>query len=459
MTHYRRESYKMANKTKVQKAKSVREICQNQPKSQSDGIVECKQQGCISEAGSWSFSNNSNSKLSCNDDCKPVKKNCELTEKQRKKFATDEQKQREKLEKRNKAFSRRKSKNISIPKNKDDKEQPKKVFHKKNYNWKHQHCQDIMIMPTASGIKNQYNQLRENIIDDMLVLEEKLEDIVLDTTVELGGKSVAKFGARSGAKMTAGAAGFFGGPTGLLTEGLAVLSTIVDGVNTIIETKSSIVQEVEKFTKVYNEKQAKIQQLSKDVKRTQKYIDLNSRNNPKNLGKELNSKEKETLKDLNKEIQEKTESIRQKAIESAKKNPCLRAKKCQLVTFQESDEKSKQMNSPNGCCPGQTGHHLLPKSYFNKNCPEYNEKHAPCVCVEGSNQYLGTHGNMHTFQDKHAEDEIENGQLSYLSAKKAAIQSLKDTYTTTKCDSACIEQQLDEYHTNICGKEPIINPV
>ncbi|MCP3850151.1 MAG: hypothetical protein GY694_07950, partial [Gammaproteobacteria bacterium] len=47
----------------------------------------------------------------------------------------------------------------------------------------------------------------------------------------------------------------------------------------------------------------------------------------------------------------------------------------------------------------------------------------------------------------------------YLSAKKAAIQSLKDTYTTTKCDSACIEQQLDEYHTNICGKEPIINPV
>lgn len=450
----------MATKTKVQKAKSVREICQGQPKTQSDGIVDCKQQGCISEAGAWTFSNKSNSKLSCNNDCKPVKKNCELTDKQRKKFATEEQEQREKLDKRNKAFGRRKNKNISIPKNKDGKEQTNKVFRKKNYNWKHQHCQDIMIMPTAAGIKDQYNQLRENIIDDMLALEEKLEDIVFDTTVELGGKSIAKFGGKAGAKLAAGASGFLGGLTGIVTEGVAVVWTVVDGVDTYIETKDRIIQEVDKFTKNYNEKKLQIEQLSKDVKRTQNYIDLNKRNNSnKPDSKQLNPFEKETLEDLKKEIQEKTDSIRQKAIESAKKNPCLRAKKCQLVTFEESDKSSKQMNNSNGCCPGQTGHHLLPKSYFEKTCPNYNEKHAPCICVEGSNQHLGTHGKMHTFQDSFAEKKIEKGQLSYLSAKKAAIQSLEDTFTTTKCDRTCIEQQLDEYHTNVCGKDPLINPV
>ncbi|WP_198264389.1 hypothetical protein [sulfur-oxidizing endosymbiont of Gigantopelta aegis] len=154
----------MAKRTNAQKAKIVKENCQRQPTTPSEGIVDCKQQGCISEAGEWAYSNESNAKLNCRQDCKSLKKTCELTEKQKKKFATEDKKQQKKLEKRNAAFARRKKKGLPLPKKKDGSEQTKKNKQNKNYNWKNQHCQDIMIMPNAEGIRDNYNQLRDELM-------------------------------------------------------------------------------------------------------------------------------------------------------------------------------------------------------------------------------------------------------------------------------------------------------
>ncbi len=42
-------------------------------------------------------------------------------------------------------------------------------------------------------------------------------------------------------------------------------------------------------------------------------------------------------------------------------NPCLRARKCMLVPY---DKELNQKLAGNGCCPEQTGHHILPDTMF-----------------------------------------------------------------------------------------------
>ncbi len=78
--------------------------------------------------------------------------------------------------------------------------------------------------------------------------------------------------------------------------------------------------------------------------------------------------------------------------------------------------------------------------------------------MEGTTQFSGTHGKMHKFQDKYASEAIKNSQLSYQDAKKSALLSLKETFKNSKCNSQCIEQQLDEYHQSICGNDPQVYP-
>jgi len=54
------------------------------------------------------------------------------------------------------------------------------------------------------------------------------------------------------------------------------------------------------------------------------------------------------------------------------------------------------LGTSGGCCPGQTGHHLIPDSWAkNANCTNYKEGDAPVVCVEGVSQNDGTHQSVH----------------------------------------------------------------
>ena len=47
-------------------------------------------------------------------------------------------------------------------------------------------------------------------------------------------------------------------------------------------------------------------------------------------------------------------------------SPCLRARKCMLVPYKDNKKPLLPTNRNNnkGCCPGQTAHHLIPKSQF-----------------------------------------------------------------------------------------------
>ncbi|MDP5240088.1 DUF4150 domain-containing protein [Uliginosibacterium sp. 31-16] len=151
-------------------------------------------------------------------------------------------------------------------------------------------------------------------------------------------------------------------------------------------------------------------------------------------------------------------------------NDCLKARRCMLQPYDKT-EKGK-----GGCCDGQTGHHLIEASGFmegrTSNNPsilaetKYDPAKAPCVCVEGTNQYHGTHGLLHTYQSTSAVDTATPGSLSFVpmddpkadptlkkiektttygTAKKQALEAMEKVFPK-ECDSKCIEKQLDAYH-------------
>jgi len=136
----------------------------------------------------------------------------------------------------------------------------------------------------------------------------------------------------------------------------------------------------------------------------------------------------------------------------AKANPCLRARKCMLVPYKD-DYKSKKKNNNRGCCPGQTLHHVIPKSQFkDSECPKYNPKKAPCVCVEGtSHSRGGSHQALHdVLEPKIKEAADTQGEMTYRQAKTNAISAYEEVFG--QCNKACIAAQLDNYHKKVCGQ-------
>ena len=130
-------------------------------------------------------------------------------------------------------------------------------------------------------------------------------------------------------------------------------------------------------------------------------------------------------------------------------NRCLRARKCALVPFKDSKKPNGK-----GCCPGQTGHHILPDSMFRSTYPaamvaakakylesytgksenpslprnkkpnaecwdDYSEGGAPTICLEGGAS-TGSHGTFHK-QTKRKINFIRgsNRNMPYVKSRKA----------------------------------------
>jgi hypothetical protein len=136
----------------------------------------------------------------------------------------------------------------------------------------------------------------------------------------------------------------------------------------------------------------------------------------------------------------------------AKLNPCVRARRCMLVPYDETTPATEAAKKGKGCCPGQTGHHLLPSEMF-QDCSAYTdqiEAAAPTVCAEGVNNSHGSHGAIHTVMNdlmdvhrKKSGDQITNKE-----AIDAAAKSHKIAFPG--CDLECIKQQLHAYYDDLC---------
>lgn len=152
---------------------------------------------------------------------------------------------------------------------------------------------------------------------------------------------------------------------------------------------------------------------------------------------------------------------------------CESARRCFLQKYDRKKTK---------CCPPQTPHHLIEASALfasgrggkgsvpfkgvNSTGPNkrYNQFKAPCVCAEGTSQYMdGTHGWMHTKQTVENKKcpagaiDLEGGVsmevdnvTTYKEAKDNAINAMKEVFPGSNCNPKCLEAQLDNYH-NQCG--------
>lgn len=137
-------------------------------------------------------------------------------------------------------------------------------------------------------------------------------------------------------------------------------------------------------------------------------------------------------------------------------DPCLRARKCMLVPY-ESNAKRPLKPSRNknyvddgkGCCPGQTGHHVIPDAAVkNAGCEGYKYKEAPTICLEGQDNTYGSHGRAHKELTKSITNyRLKHGdKISYTEMRNRALEAIKNS--TQQCKPECLQAQLDDYYKN-----------
>lgn len=131
-------------------------------------------------------------------------------------------------------------------------------------------------------------------------------------------------------------------------------------------------------------------------------------------------------------------------------NACTRYRKCMLVPYRNKFGGSAvEPANKGGCCPGQTGHHIVPDALTkNGACPGYNKGDAPTVCVEGKGHDHGSHKRVHDAMDAalRVGANKANGTISMDGAINAAVASHMAAFPLSKCSPDCIKAQLEAYY-------------
>lgn len=146
-------------------------------------------------------------------------------------------------------------------------------------------------------------------------------------------------------------------------------------------------------------------------------------------------------------------------------NACTRARKCNLVP--KTTPQHVETAEGRGCCPGQTGHHVLSHAMISgAGCTEYSYGRAPTVCVEGTTQHFGSHRRMHdglakALEARKGTDKVApDGTLSLDDGIDAAVESHTLAFLASGCDPQCTRAQLEAYYKNIgCPKEARVRMV
>jgi len=125
-----------------------------------------------------------------------------------------------------------------------------------------------------------------------------------------------------------------------------------------------------------------------------------------------------------------------KATKEAQADACVKAMRCHLRPYSPMKEKG-------GCCPGQSPHHIPPKSMMAAIGGGYSESTALCICMEGASQHVGSHGEAHAALDHIASKPgalDAKGQCTLSEYNKACADA---TQAQTGCSADCIEAQLN----------------
>ena len=319
----------------------------------------------------------------------------------------------------------------------------------KDADWVLDHCGPLMVQPGLGNFE-EWRQEFGDIQGSIKKIADTLKDNVIakleQEALEYTGKQIAKLAVRRG-----------------LTGWIPIVGWVMTAVDVAVTAHDAIGK-----VKAINET---VTDLKGTVDRLKEAADK--------ISGTLN-KYKDQLKDfgkLSKEQQKKVAREVMADIQSAygDADPCLRARKCLLVPFNK-DLPYKWAGK--GCCPGQTGHHLMPDAMFRdpvgteKARADYKAKHgnmkgwsrdmaptracwsnykegpSPTICVEGNNQYSGSHGAMHklTSEKLKFKGALGKADMPYTDARDLVLDEVSKIYG---CSKECLQAQLDNYY---CGK-------
>jgi hypothetical protein len=312
--------------------------------------------------------------------------------------------------------------------------------------WMEDHCDGLWIKPqklSADSIEKLKSEvasitpqsLLQHAKDQILNLDNLtgfLADKGLQVAINQGEKWVIRAAATHGTATVVGAVGAVGGPTVVATEGIAhTVGVVVDVASAVWSIGSAGVE-------IYNELDilGKIEDLVSDKIAA--------------LGKYKEQLAKGEYTALMADAMELMATL----------NACTRARRCMLVQYNDTKGADGLLDGK-GCCPGQSGHHLLPEEMMEGRaagtCSKYSHGTAPTICVEGTNNKHGSHGKIHA----NLRDRINNykkGALFGLGPKRDTIsvddaielgaRSVQNTFPESRCDKKCLIAQLEEYYKN-----------
>ena len=387
----------------------------------------------MGNTGAWQFLSK-DTKQACKDEKEKIDDECEISNRDQKRFV-DRQKGRNRRRKNN----RGKSNHDLRPKT-----------------WKDNHCRNLLVKPRPDLLKKQLKDFEADAKEMYHDLAGEAWDVAKNRAAEQAGDT----GERMAVKWVAGLGCTVFTPAGTAAcEAAVTVWNVLDGVYSVIagavrmSRAAMDVQEMMRILSSIPDQLTEVQEAIGDDKKR------------KALRKKL--------------INE--------AAQAASDDPCVKARKCMLVPYKGDTYTTDKhlltvktgkhtlkeipkgkgtnfmtkigMGTSSGCCPGQTGHHVIPDSWAKKaGCTKYSEGQAPVVCVEGVSQNDGTHGEIHTKLNELLAEAMRDSPSIYNDPNeimKMAAQSHAETFT--HCSQNCIQKQLEEYYQG-CKKfnaEPI----
>jgi hypothetical protein len=305
----------------------------------------------------------------------------------------------------------------------------------KGAKWINDHCEFLMIKPVSG--KEMFDELMnlpETMAKDMgkSALEAAIQEAKDKVTHEIE-KKVAEIMLKKGATKIAGRAlSLLTGPFAIVINVAMTAYDVYDAKNTYDEVAKEFSEKFEKI-KQTTDKLAQINEQIDDVKKLlsgDQYKTADGRISPEKV-------------------------VSDAMYAAAEINDCTSARRCLLVPYEKTNQVPG-MNDGKGCCPGQSGHHILPSAMF-KGCPSYNEDNAPTICVEGTKNWAGSHKRIHDKLRQRLQKlpVPAGGQLTMDQAVEAGTKSVEDAFPALPppskrgCDPDCIKAQLKEFYDNL----------
>lgn len=355
------------------------------------------------------------------NDCK---KDIERIQKRCKTKTEEEAKKRTSSNKRKRSLSQRLDNIASLP---DEAGRKASGYHRTKGNaWMDEHCDGLWVKPMKGlddfkEAEKRLSELLDNLPTDATALGKMLFGELIDLAYEKMGAwfLVKKLGGLATRSVLKNIIGGVAGTTGVglvVTAGMAAW-TLTDVIDTATEVAEMLGPQG--------------QEILADL------MDLD------NLQAKIEAKAAAYKKEPDKFLAELMEL-------QARRSPCISARKCMLVPYNNS--KKPQVNKGEGCCPGQTGHHVIPDAAMKGNSCYSGKGGAPTICLEGTTQRHGSHGKAHERLEKILEDQgLANGDTtSYKTIRDSSIEAIQ-TAGAAHCSKKCLQAQLDNFY-NACNK-------